>query len=106
MTSQVQGRTLDCHAHYVSPLAVKAAKEHPERYGVKVVTVPGGERVDLPGEAPARPLAADLLDLSRRGEKLPGFTAQAVGTWMDVTGYRLPPEQGKIWSELLNDSFA
>src|SRR5438105_14938437 len=107
MTSEALTRTLDCHAHYVSPLAVKSAKEHPERYGVRVETMPGqGERVLMPGEAPGRPLPADLLDLSRRGEKLPGFTAQAVGTWMDVTGYRLDREQGVRWSELLNDSFA
>jgi aminocarboxymuconate-semialdehyde decarboxylase len=106
MTSSTQHRTIDCHAHYVSPLAVKAAKEHPDRYGVRVVTVPAGERIDLPGEAPARPLAPDLLDLSRRGEKLGGFTGQVVGTWMDVTGHRLSPELGVRWSELLNDSFA
>jgi aminocarboxymuconate-semialdehyde decarboxylase len=106
MTSPSAGRTIDCHAHYVSPLAVKAAKDHSDRYGVRVVTVPGGDRIDLPGEAAARPLAPDLLDLSRRGEKLAGFTGQVVGTWMDVTGYRLTPELGVRWSELLNDSFA
>jgi aminocarboxymuconate-semialdehyde decarboxylase len=107
MTAESQGRLLDCHAHYVSPLAVRAAAEHPERYGVRVETMPGqGERVLMPGEAPGRPLPADLLDLTRRGEKLPGFTAQVVGTWMDVTGYRLPAEEGLRWSELLNDSFA
>jgi aminocarboxymuconate-semialdehyde decarboxylase len=106
MTSASAGRTIDCHAHYVSPLAVKAIKDHPDRYGVRVTQVPGGERIDLPGEAPARPLAADLLDLSRRGEKLSGFTGQVVGTWMDVTGYRLTSELGARWSELLNDSFA
>lgn len=105
MTSP-HSRTIDCHAHYVSPLAVKAAKDHSEHYGVRVVTLPAGDRIDLPGEAPARPLAADLLDLSRRGEKLEGFTGQVVGTWMDVTGYRLSAELGVRWSELLNDSFA
>lgn len=107
MTSEALTRTLDCHAHYVSPLAVKSAREHPERYGVRVETIPGqGERLLMPGEPPGRPLPADLLDLTRRGEKLPGFTAQAVGTWMDVTGYRMPAEEGTRWSELLNDSFA
>src|SRR5690242_6724188 len=86
LTSQSTGRTLDCHAHYVSPLAVRSAKEHPERYGVKVESMGNqGERVLIPGEAPGRPLPADLLDLARRGEKLPGFNVQAVGTWMDVT---------------------
>jgi aminocarboxymuconate-semialdehyde decarboxylase len=107
MTSQAASRTLDCHAHYVSPLAVRSASEHPERYGVKVESMGvQGERVLMPGEAPGRPLPADLMDLSRRGEKLAGFDVQAVGTWMDVTGYRLPAEQGARWSELLNDSFA
>src|SRR6476469_7172734 len=107
MTSQSTGRTLDCHAHYVSPLAARAASEHPELYGVKVESMGNqGERVLMPGEAPGRPLPADLLDLTRRGEKLVGFDVQAVGTWMEVTGYRLPAEQGVRWSELLNDSFA
>src|SRR5437868_2571329 len=107
MTSQTPPRTLDCHAHYVSPLAVQAAKEHPERYGVKVDQIPGqGDRIVMPGEAPGRPLAPDLLDLTRRGEKLPGFTTQAVGTWMDLTGYRMSNEDAVRWSELLNDSFA
>lgn len=106
MTSQAPSRIIDCHAHYVSPLAVKAAGEHPERYGVRVESVPGGERVAMPGEPSGRPLPGDLLNLSRRGEKLPGITNQAVGTWMDVTGYRLPPEEGRRWSELLNDSVA
>jgi aminocarboxymuconate-semialdehyde decarboxylase len=107
MTSQSAARTIDCHAHYVSPLAVRAAKEHPERYGVRVEEMPGqGDRIVMPGEAPGRPLPADLLDLSRRGEKLPGFTAQAVGTWMDLTGYRMSLDEAVRWSQLLNDSFA
>ncbi len=106
MTAQPSGRTIDCHAHYVSPLALRAAKEHGERYGVKVDQFGGGDRIVMPGEAPGRPLAADLMDLSRRGAKLPGFTAQAVGTWMDLTGYRMGLEEAVRWSQLLNDSFA
>jgi len=107
MTSAASPRTIDCHAHYVSPLAVRAAADHPQRYGVRVETLPGqGERVLLPGELPGRTLPDDLLNLSRRGEKLPGFTTQAVGSWMDLTGYRLPAEEAIRWSELINDSFA
>jgi aminocarboxymuconate-semialdehyde decarboxylase len=97
---------VDCHAHYVSPRVLQTlASADPGRYGV---SLEAGAPVLRIGGTPSRPLPAELRDLSRRGDWLAevGLGVQAIGTWMDVTGYDLPPEQGAAWSRLLNDSVA
>lgn len=107
MIPSIPSRTLDCHAHYVSPLALRSAREHPERYGVHLEAAPtGGERAVMGGEGPRRSFPPELLALSDRGERLPGITHQVVGPWMDMSGYRLPEGEAARWCSLINDAFA
>lgn len=106
MSPETAARTLDCHAHYVSPHALRAAREHPERYGVRIEATAEGERALLPGEPAGRRFPSTILSLAERGEHLPDLTVQLTSCWMDVTGYRLSADEGERWSGLLNDGLA
>ena len=99
-------RTLDCHAHYVSPHAIRAAREHPERYGARIERTAEGERVLMPGERPGRSFLPEILSLAERGERLPGLTHQLTSCWMDLSGYHLAADEGQRWCSLLNDALA
>lgn len=107
MNQSETARTLDCHAHYVSPLALRAAEQHPERYGVRIQTDREGQPQPSFGDGkPQRAFPPEILRLNDRGQQLPDLSMQLTSCWMDVTGYGLPADEGIRWSTLLNDGLA
>lgn len=102
---------VDCHGHYVSPRIFEALEQDgaAARYGVAVErTEDGAPTLRIGGAKPTRPLLPLLRQLDGRSGALrdQGIAVQAVGTWLDVTAYALPAQQGAAWSRLLNDSVA
>lgn len=99
---------VDVHCHFLSPLAIAAARRAPDRHGVRVDDVHGAVRLRL-GDAPAlRPLLPALHDPAAYGgfARAQGIGGALVGPLMDVAGYHLPPAQGRAWSRLVNESLA
>jgi len=99
---------IDVHTHYISPAAIAAARRDRARFGVAVEEVDGAPRLTLGDAAPLRPLLPALHDLDRYAAFMreQGITGALVGPLMDVTGYHLPPAQGRAWNQALNDGLA
>jgi aminocarboxymuconate-semialdehyde decarboxylase len=99
---------VDVHLHYLSPLALSAARRSPERYGVRVLDDAERPRLAVGAEAPTRPLLEPLYTLAAHQAFLDkhGIDAGVFGPLMDVAGYSLPPEQGAAWSRAQNEALA
>ncbi len=100
--------TTDIHIHFLSPRAIDAARQAPERYGVRVLDDGPRPRLHVGREAPTRPLLEALYTLDRHLAFLDGqgIDAAVFGPLMDVAGYSLPPDQGAAWSRLQNEAMA
>jgi aminocarboxymuconate-semialdehyde decarboxylase len=99
---------VDVHVHFLSPLALDAARKAPERYGVRVLDDGERPRLVVGSEAPTRPLLEPLYTLSAHLAFLDGqgIDAAVFGPLMDVAGYCLPAEQGAAWSRAQNEALA
>jgi aminocarboxymuconate-semialdehyde decarboxylase len=99
---------VDVHLHYLSPLALAAARRAPDRYGVRVLDDAERPRVVVGAEAPTRPLLEPLYTLAAHQAFLDkqGIDRGVFGPLMDVAGYSLPPEQGAAWSRAQNEALA
>jgi aminocarboxymuconate-semialdehyde decarboxylase len=99
---------VDVHLHYLSPLALVAARRAPDRYGVRVLDDAERPRVVVGAEAPTRPLLEPLYTLAAHQAFLDkqGIEAGIFGPLMDVAGYSLPPAQGAAWSRAQNEALA
>ena len=99
---------VDVHLHYLSPLALAAARRAPERFGVRVLDDGDRPRLVVGAEAPTRPLLEPLYTLAAHQTFLDkhGIDAGVFGPLMDVAGYSLPPAQGAAWSRAQNEALA
>ena len=99
---------VDVHLHYLSPLALAAARRAPERLGVRVLDDGDRPRLVVGAEAPTRPLLEPLYTLAAHQTFLDkhGIDAGVFGPLMDVAGYSLPPAQGAAWSRAQNEALA
>ena len=99
---------VDVHVHFLSPLALEAARKSPERYGVRVLDDGERPRLVVGGETPTRPLLEALYTLTAHLAFLEAqrIDAAVFGPLMDVAGYSLPPEQGAAWSRAQNEALA
>jgi aminocarboxymuconate-semialdehyde decarboxylase len=99
---------VDVHLHFLSPLAIGAARRAPDRHGVRVLDEGGGLRLQVGSEAPTRPLLEALytLDAHRAFLADQGIDAAVLGPLMDVAGYSLPALQGAAWSRAQNEGLA
>jgi aminocarboxymuconate-semialdehyde decarboxylase len=99
---------VDVHLHYLSPLALAAARRAPERYGVRVLDDGERPRLIVGAEAPTRPLLEPLYTLAAHEAFFDkqGIDAGVFGPLMDVAGYSLPPAQGAAWSRAQNEALA
>src|SRR5215468_534481 len=99
---------VDVHVHFLSPLAIDAARRAPSRFGVRVIDDGEHPRLVVGNEATTRPLLAALYTLDRHRAFLDeqGIDAAIFGPLMDVAGYSLPPEQGSAWSRAQNEALA
>ncbi|HZU06905.1 MAG TPA: amidohydrolase family protein [Chloroflexota bacterium] len=100
---------VDVHNHYVSPRVLAAVQREGARYGARVVETRNGEPLLQVGSQRAwRTLFPALQDLGQRQQALAGqgIDHAVLSTWLDLTGYSLPAEQGVAWARLLNDAMA
>jgi aminocarboxymuconate-semialdehyde decarboxylase len=99
--------TIDMHAHYVPPTLVDAVEAGiPEVPSASVITEgEQGHRFKLGDASATRPLPGGLVDVDRRLQWMDenDIDVQVVAPWVDVFGYNLPPDEGIVWSRLLND---
>ena len=99
---------VDVHLHYLSPLALAAARRAPERYGVRVLDDAERPRLVIGAEPPTRPLLEPLYTLDAHQTFLDkhGIETGVFGPLMDVAGYSLPAAQGAAWSRTQNEALA
>ena len=99
---------VDVHVHFLSPLAIDAARKSPSRHGVRVIDDGEHPRLVVGDEAPTRPLLEALYTLDRHRVffEAQGIDAAVFGPLMDVAGYSLPAEQGAAWSRAQNEALA
>src|SRR5438132_11335494 len=98
---------VDIHCHYLSPRVREAVQREGERYGVRVAEVRDGEPVlQLGRQRPWRGLFPEIQDLAQRQQAMADQAVdhQVLSTWLDCTGYDLPPAEGMRWARLLNDT--
>ncbi|MGH7043590.1 MAG: amidohydrolase family protein [Acetobacteraceae bacterium] len=96
---------IDCHAHVVPPaLLAEIERRAGEFPALRLVAAAGGFGFSFAGGKPTRPVPQPLQDIGKRGAWMAenGIDRQAVGGWLDMFGYELPPEQGVSWARLLN----
>src|SRR5262245_8578664 len=92
---------VDVHVHFLSPLALEAARKAPDRHGGRVLDGPR-PRLRVGTEPETRPLLEPLytLDPHLAFLKTQGIDAAVFGPLMDVAGYSLAPGLGAAWSRL------
>jgi len=99
---------IDAHLHFLSPLALEAARRAPDRLGVRVLDDAERPRLVVGAEAPTRPLLEPLYTLTAHQAFFDkqGIDAGVFGPLMDVAGYSLPSAQGAAWSRAQNEALA
>lgn len=99
--------TIDAHAHIVPPSIIEALSGHSRDFpSIKVDAVGDSIKLNFSGKTETRPIMAGLYDVESRlswMEEL-DITHQINGTWLDMTGYEIPPDEGKDWSRFLNEA--
>ena len=100
--------TVDVHIHFLSPLALDAARRAPDRLGVRVLDDGGRPRLVVGDETPTRPLLEALYTLPAHTKFLDaqGIDTALFGPLMDVAGYSLPLAQAARWSRAQNEALA
>jgi aminocarboxymuconate-semialdehyde decarboxylase len=98
---------IDVHAHAVPPGLEAALDRDQGACGVEIRHEDDGPQLYVGGR-PAGPLRKPMVDLEARLSAMDaaGVDMQLVATWIGITGYQLPPEQGRLWARLFNDSLA
>ncbi len=97
---------IDAHAHFVPQALLDDVLSQRRLFpSVKVFSENGGVRFSFAGQDAKRPVPAGMSDVARRRAWLAdrGIDKQAVGGWLDMFGYDLPPEEGLDWSRFLNE---
>ena len=99
---------VDVHVHFLSPLAIDAARRSSPRLGVRVLDDQERPRLVVGDEQPTRPLLEALYTLDRHLAFLAeqDIDAAIFGPLMDVAGYSLPTAQGAAWSRQQNEGLA
>lgn len=100
------GAVVDVHAHFVPTALVEAVTDHAPG-GVAVETDDEGRHsFRIEGSPTTRPLPPRLIDLELRRQWMDeqGIDVQVLGTWADIFGYGLPPDQGVEWARLVNQT--
>lgn len=95
---------VDVHAHFVPMALIEAVLERPQP-GVSVRDQgESGYSFEIEGSLATRVLPPRLVDLEMRQHWMDeaGIDLQVLGTWADIFGYGLPPDQGVEWARLVN----
>ncbi len=100
---------IDVHAHFVPPAILETLQDKGRDFGVDLVeTEPGCHCCRFESGLTIRPFFDGLLDVDLRLADMDrqGVERQILTLWTDIFGYFLPPEKGRAWHGLLNDSLA
>jgi aminocarboxymuconate-semialdehyde decarboxylase len=98
---------IDVHAHAIPTQVLDALRADEGRCGVTLVTENGGEFIHV-GNRRAGAVRANLVDMAARLAAMDsdGIDVQVVASWIGITAYDLPAEQGRRWARLFNDALA
>ena len=98
---------IDVHAHVVPPGLAAALERDNGECGVEIRESDKGPQLYVGSEL-AGPLRKPMVDLEARLAAMDaaGVDVQLAATWVGITGYQLPPEQGRRWARLFNDALA
>lgn len=96
---------VDCHAHFVPATTIE--KLRAERTLFRSVKLAGDEtkvRIAFNDQEPSRPMSPRLSDVAHRKKWLTSqcIDHQVIGSWLDIFGYELPPDEGAEWCRFLN----
>src|SRR5579863_7338419 len=92
---------IDTHGHFVPASFLDGLATQRRLFpSVKVINEKPGMRFVFGGAAPTRPVGPLLVDLGKRKERV---DRQLVGSWLDIFGYELPPEEGADWCRFMNE---
>lgn len=98
---------IDTHGHFVPASFLDGLAAQRRLFpSVKIINEKPGMRFIFGGGAPTRPVGPLLVDLGKRKEWLgkARVDCQLVGSWLDIFGYELPPEEGADWARFMNES--
>ena len=96
---------IDVHAHAIPEQLLEALRNDDGRCGVTVAPDGDGEAIFV-GSRKAGPVRRNLVDMDARLAAMDadGIDVQVVASWIGISAYDLPPEQGRRWARLFNDS--
>lgn len=99
--------SIDVHTHAVPPQVLTALERDDGKCGVRVDGV-DGKHVVYVRDRRAGVLQPGLIDTAARRAAMDeaGIDVQLVSSWIGVTAYDLPPEQGRRWARLFNDGLS
>jgi aminocarboxymuconate-semialdehyde decarboxylase len=97
----------DVHAHTIPPGLVAALERDDNRSGVEVVQRDGARALRVAGGG-GGPLRSDLVDVDARLASMDrnGIDVQFLSSWIGISGYTLPTQQGARWARMFNDALA
>jgi aminocarboxymuconate-semialdehyde decarboxylase len=96
---------VDCHAHFVPAETIETLRAERKLFpSVKLAGDAEKVRIAFNGEAPSRPMSPRLSDVGHRRKWLASqcIDHQVIGSWLDIFGYELPPDEGAEWCRFLN----
>ncbi len=99
---------VDVHIHFLSPMAIEAARRSSARHGVRVLDEASASASSSGTRRRRVPMLEALYTLDRHAAFLEeqSIDTAVFGPLMDVAGYSLPPAQGAAWSRQQNEGLA
>lgn len=98
---------IDCHAHLVPSALLDAIRARASEFpSVELIEGEGGSLAfAFAGHKPTRPVSKPLRDIAGRIAWMDeqGIDRQVVGGWLDMFGNELPTDEGRAWSQLINE---
>lgn len=100
--------TYDVHAHCIPEPVIAAIDKSAGDLGVEIARQGDQRRLVIAGTPARMPLHPGLTDVDARLAAMDaaGVTVQLLSSWIDLTAYALPVEQGARLARLFNDSVA
>jgi aminocarboxymuconate-semialdehyde decarboxylase len=100
--------TYDVHAHCIPQRVIDEIRVRTDDLGVAIADEGEHGRLVVAGRPARMPLHSGLTDLDARIAAMDamGVTVQLLASWIDLTSYALPPQQGVRLAQLFNDAVA
>lgn len=100
--------TYDVHAHCIPQRVIDEIRDRGTDLGVEIADDGGRGRLVVAGTPARMPLHPGLADLDARLDAMDGtgVAVQLLSSWIDLTSYALPPDQGERLARLFNEALA